>query len=189
MILTAVAFSDTVNLFPTEDTYVWQANPGYNYGCWEDMTVGYIGGWSNVLIKYDLASLTGATINSAIMIIYVWELYGTVPTDEIYVGRNTTFWEEDIVTWNSRPLFSGISLIPAPSQVGYWEVDVTYLVQEFVSGIHPNYGFQIFKNDSDSDSFHMNSRESPSHCPYMYVDYDPMYLEAATFGSIKAMFR
>ncbi|MBN2585813.1 MAG: DNRLRE domain-containing protein [Candidatus Fermentibacteraceae bacterium] len=181
--------ADSVVLVPVADATVWQGNPGSNYGSTNELTVGFVTGWCNTLIEFDLASLTGATINSAAIYFYVWELNGAVPVDELYVGRNDSDWQENIVTWDTRPYFSGISPIPQLSDLGWWEIDVTGLVQEFVNGTCPNYGFQVFKGDYENATIRTRSREYGSFSPYLMVYYEPQALENATFGAIKAMFR
>jgi len=48
--------SETVFLSASGDTHVWQFGPNINYGNSDNITVGYLYGWSNALIKFDLCS-------------------------------------------------------------------------------------------------------------------------------------
>jgi len=188
LIVPGFVIADIVDLAPTDDAHVWLYEPNSNVGYSTNLTVGYISGWANTLMKFDLSAYAGATINSAVIRIYVWDLWGTVPTDQIYIGWNLADWDESTVTWNNNPNFNQFALLTAPSAIGWWEIDVTDLVQLFANGTYPNYGFQIYKATPVEDSIYMKSKENAGDNPYLHIDYTPMHLENTTFGAIKAMF-
>jgi len=181
--------ADSVSLYSNGDAHVWQYDPNSNCGSSTNLTVGYVNGWSNTLIGFDLSPLYGATVNSAVLWTYVWNSQGAFPTSQIYIARNTSDWDQSTVTWNNKPGYSGAIPITAPSILDWWSVDVTSFVQDFVSESHPNYGFQIYKGNALDDSFYLRSSEHASNYPVLIINYTPMHLENTTFGAIKAMFR
>ncbi|MBN2585814.1 MAG: DNRLRE domain-containing protein [Candidatus Fermentibacteraceae bacterium] len=188
--VTGLEASETIILPPTADTHVWEFAPDINYGASDNMTVGYLYGWSNALIKFDLSPLAGTTIIDATLWLNCWDLLGSVPAEDIFIGRNDAVWAESGVTWNNKPDFVDVVSVPAPLETGYWLVCVTGFVQEFVNGTWPDYGFQIYMDNTNDDAFCLRSKEGPPVVsPFLCVEYDPLALESTTFGAIKAMFR
>lgn len=186
----SVAIADMVTLYPTDDSDVVQGYPDTNYGSDIDLTVGYHSsfGWANTLIKFDLSSYSGTTISSAYLRLYVYEALGDFPTDEIYNARNDADWDEATVTWSNKPGFAEITSITAPSTYDWWVIDVTSWVQDMVDGTDPNYGFQIFQDDTDWATIHMRSKEYTDNHPELVLDYIPVGIQSTSIGSIKAIF-
>ena len=186
------ARADTATLNPTDDASIAQGYPDTNYGSDGSLNVGYHSsfGWGNVLIKFDLSSYAGATVTSANLRLYVYELLGDIPAGGIYNARNVADWDEGSVTWNNSPGLTDDTPVSAPSTSGWWVNDVTSWVQAYVNGTYDNYGFQIFKDDMDWATFHMRSKEYSSNHPELVLDYTPnTAVESATLGNIKATFK
>ncbi len=189
VIFTSIAFADQETLYPTDDADVWQYIPDTNRGTEQGFQVGCCGSGyrRNSLIKFDLSSYSGATVNSAILRLWVYSSFGEFPTDSIYITRNNADWDELTVTWNNKPGYAEDTPIIAPSIYDWWEIDVTDWVQDIVDGTDPNYGFQIYKDDTDYAGFSMRTKEG-SIDPELVLDYTPAALQATTFGRIKSLF-
>jgi hypothetical protein len=188
-VISGFAFADTASLPPTDDAFVKQDSPDNNYGSSNHLYVGYSGGWSNTLLMFDLSPYMGATINDAYISLYVYSHYGDFPTDMVRIALNDADWNEGTVTWNNKPGFSGQINLTAPGTYGWWNVYVTDWIQDIVDGIEPNYGFQIFQDDTDYALFLMYSKENSTNRPILVIDYSLAGLESTTFGRIKAMFQ
>jgi len=189
VMLAGIATADTATLNPSDDADVWQYIPDTNRGTEQGFQVGCCGAgyWRNSLIKFDLSSYSGATVNSATLRLWVYSSFGDFPTDNIYIARNDADWDELTVTWNNSPSLAGIALITAPSAYDWWEIDVTGWVQDFVEGSFPNYGFQILQNDTDYAGFSMRTKEGTID-PELVLDYTLVSLQSTTFGRIKTLF-
>lgn len=185
------ATADTATLYPTDDAVVVEGYPATNYGNDAYLTVGYssIFVWANTLIKFDLSSYSGATVNSAYIRLYVYDSVGSFPTVIIRIARNNADWVEGSVTWNNKPVIGESTPITAPSTYDWWVIDVTGWIQDIVSGADPNYGFQIYKNSSAlPGTFTMHSKEYSSNHPELVLDYTPSALVNTSWGLIKAGF-
>ena len=188
LFLSLSAIADSASLLPTDDSYVMEYNPVDNYGSESKFVVGYQNGWVNSLMKFDLSPYSGATINDAYIRLYVFRHGGAFPTDEIRITMNNADWDESTVTWSNKPGFNGSIDLVAPGIIGWWDVYVTDWVQAIVDGTEPNYGFQVYKNDTDNDYFFIYSKESSTNRPRLEIDYTLSDLQPATLGSIKRMF-
>ncbi len=185
----SVAIADQNTLYPTDDADVWMDVPDLNRGTQQNFQVGCIAteDWRNVLIKFDLSAYSGATINTATIRLMVFASYGDFPTDKINIATNDADWDELTVTWNNKPYFAAAKPITAPSTFDWWEIDVTGWVQDIVNGTDPNYGFQIFQDDSDYAGFTMITKEGTTS-PELVLDFLSASLESTTFGRIKSLF-
>ena len=188
LFLSLSAIADSASLLPTDDSYVMEYNPVDNFGSESKFVVGYQNGWVNSLMKFDLSPYSGATINDAYIRLYVFSHGGAFPTDEIRITMNNADWDESTVTWSNKPGFNGSIDLVAPGIIGWWDVYVTDWVQAIVDGTEPNYGFQVYKNDTDNDYFFIYSKESSTNRPRLEIDYTLSDLQPATLGSIKRMF-
>lgn len=186
----AAAAAETDTFISTADADIWEYTPDTNRGDSQYFQVGCCGSgfWRNSLVEFNLVPISGATVHSAIIRLMVVDSWGDFPTDEIFIARNGSGWDEMTVTWNNRPAMAETEPIGAPSSTGWWEIDVTPWVQDMVFGILPNHGFHIYQNDTDYAGFTMRTRDG-SAAPELVVDYTPMALQNSTFGSIKALFR
>ncbi len=190
VVFASITIADQATLNPTDDADVWQDTPDTNRGSSQSFQAGCITStdWRNALIKFDLSSYSGAIINSATIRLMVFASWGDFPTDNILIARNNADWDELIVTWNNKPGYAEIAPVTAPSVLfDWWEIDVTGWVQEIVDGTDPNYGFQIYQNDTDYAGFSMRTKEGTA-APELVLNYDPADLQPTTFGSIKALF-
>jgi hypothetical protein len=138
------------------DTFVNDTPPSGTHGtatnllCGDDSTYGHC----RDLISFDLSSLSGDYISSAIFYIDKFYQGSSSPTIELCpaTGRFTygSSWTSlgcsrntfSSPPWNGSPIFSGT--IP----VGWWSHDVTSTVRSWTSNSSPNYGFVLHQDES-----------------------------------------
>lgn len=84
---------------------------------------------------------TGATITSATLSLYLY----TTDYNPVTVHRATAIWNETTVTWASFAASYDAAVLGGftPSAIGWQSVDVTGMVQRWVDGDDPNYGFVL----------------------------------------------
>jgi len=132
------------------DTYVSPANPALNFGNLGTISVGPGATSANAgLIQFDLTCLAGAAqanIGKATLTVYV---------DKALVAGGLDFaqiespWTESTVTYNTKPAaFAAFATnVPVAASGMYVTVDVTSVVQNWVSGARSNgginYGIQV----------------------------------------------
>jgi len=187
--MTVFTSADQALLDPTDDAIIIQENPDQNYGGLELIGVGYSSGYISTLIEFNLSSYVGETIDSAS--IYTYLSFTDGEYSNVKIGRNIADWSEDTVTWNNRPGYDDYVSITYVPPIGWWEIDVTSFVQDFVDGTYTNYGFRIGAGDSDYGNCEMYSKEysDENERPYLELNYDPDTVESESLGNIKAAFK
>lgn len=140
-LLTGITWAAGANT--SADVHISSTSPNSNYGTATGINVG---GGNTALIQFDLSQLpsglTAAQIAKATMTFYV----NSAPVPgAVDLSQVTSAWTESGVTFNTRPTY----LAPFASGVAtaasrqYVTVDVTTLVQNWVTGGASNYGVQI----------------------------------------------
>ena len=135
---------------PAADTYVSPANPALNFGNLGTMSVGPLGASSAPgsagLIQFDLsglpAGMAATNISKATISVYVNKVLVAGGLDFAQISSP---WTENSVSFATRPgAFPASAInIPVSAAGSYVTVEVTSLVQSWVSGAQPNYGVQI----------------------------------------------
>jgi hypothetical protein len=96
-------YAATVILNPTEDTWIYQYAPDTNYGSSEGIAsdIQYMSPRGYALLKFDVSSLSGKTIQGAVLHLYQYNGggYGNGPTALLYNSNNS--WAGGTVTWNN----------------------------------------------------------------------------------------
>ena len=121
----------------------------------------------------------GATFLSATFNIHLWQWAGDgTQIKDINVHRITSPWEELVVTWNNfggcfAPAVEGSFNVAA---LGFYSVDVTALVGNWLDGTHPNYGL-LLDPAINYPRAYFNSRENSYNgtigdAPYMEICYE-----------------
>ena len=89
--------------------------------------------------------------------------------DPVAVHRITESWTELGVTWDTQPGFDSASngTFTPDDQDVYAQVDVRELVEEWVSGTHPNYGISL---QSLADEAKFSSREESGEEPFLLIN-------------------
>jgi hypothetical protein len=162
------------------DAMVRSGYPTSNYGSRSYMQAGYAGSFQarRSLVQFDLLGIpSGTPIGQAKLWLYVYYSYDPPGTTRaIATYRVTSSWVEGNVTWNTRPGYGGMygyTYIPHDVD-GWYSIDVTNLVREWINGQYFNYGVWIFGNESPSDpnyrSFYIRDSSTGLE-PYLEITY------------------
>ena len=112
----------------------------------------------------------GATLTSASLNLYVWQ----VSDKTVNAHRVTADWDEMVITWNN---FGGAfdAAVEASLLVdagGYHSFDVTALVQAWLDGTHPNYGFLLEQGTTFPRSIFISREHADASMnPFLEVCY------------------
>ncbi len=198
--LVLVAGADTVTFQPDgavgKDASVFDNTPNSNYGASPTLAWGYGSNQSETYIAFNElndSQYQGATVNSAILSLYVYSMGGDV-TDIFYVKPVGSTWDESTITWNNRPtLFSASISQNYPPGTGWLSVNITAWVQNWLDGAWTNNGLFFYNSTGSTTNDYMNVRSSDytadsSLRPKLVLDYTPSAIEEATWGEIKAAF-
>ena len=196
LILTAnnIARSNTTFIQPgpgdVKDTWIWDGED-FSHGDWGELRANQTTTWDQrILIEFtDLSALSSAaTINSAKLGLYRYDAYSgdSVTLDAHQI---TSSWAEN-VTYSTQPSFNSTaesSVIVSGTADGWYEWDVTNLVQQWIDGSATNYGVAIFDHgtgyyqrfvSSDNGTATQPSYALPptgaSYRPYLDVDFTPI---------------
>ena len=107
----------------------------------------------------------GATIDSAMFYINVT----AADSEEVTVHRVTDSWEEMTVTWNS---FAGgfdasVEGSFIPNSMGWYSIDVTGVVSNWLNETYPNYGLLL--KEVSPDTTQMYSSKEGGDSPYLMI--------------------
>lgn len=172
-------------LYSIADATVIEAAPGYNFGTYDDMWVGYDhcepAKRTRSLVKFDLSAIPpGTSISQARLSIYLVNScdYAGGRTHRVTAHGVTGNWSETGVTWNSQPGFgSEVGSVWVQSVTwGRYQIDITNLVRGWVNGTTTNRGLMLRSNESTStDSARMGfgTREASgtTYDPYLTITY------------------
>jgi hypothetical protein len=124
-------------------------------------TFSAISGVLRSIVEFDLSSVpTNANIVSAGLSFHAWgQVAGLGPhstqsgTNESWLERITSTWNESTVTWNNQPSTTTLNRVllaasSAPTQ-NYLNTDVTLLVQDMINNPSTSFGFML-KLDTES---------------------------------------
>ncbi len=134
----------TKYFYAAADSDITQYHPDSNRALYGYMnTRNYSGAstnnWEcNALVKFDISSIPlDATITEASLNLYYYDYYDNNPAgNNIDVHRITQDWSETTVTWNNKPLSSGVATDSqtVPASTGAWmKWDVTEDVRADIS--------------------------------------------------------
>jgi len=160
-----LVIGQTATLISIADSYVSVDIPTQNFG---DEQLVAIGPYNDILgfIRFNLSSIP----SDAIIDFAELRLYATTVNDNesVVISRISTSWSESGVTWNNRPggTLPVISSSP-PGSFEWWEINVKPIVDEWISGGEPNYGFHF---ESNSGLVMVGSREYTKK-PELVISY------------------
>ena len=178
-----------------KDTFIWDLQD-FSHGDWSGMFVNNSSTFDQrMLIEFtDLSAIpSGATINSAKLGLYRYDFdpSGNQLTLDAY--QITSSWAET-VTYSTQPTYNPVpesSTIVSGTSPGWYEWDITNLVQQWVDGSTPNYGVAIFNHGSGYYQWFASSDNAagipagtslpptdPSYRPYLDVDFTPANIPA-----------
>jgi hypothetical protein len=174
-----------------KDAMVSAAFPTRNYGDYDLLMVNN-GSPVRGLVEFEGLSAVpkGATVISAVLTLYN---RNNTPNDTFRIYRVTQSWAEMAVTWNGQPAYYPTSYAAKFVEgTGYFRFDIKTLVQEWVDGTYPNYGFIVVR-DNEAGSrwpyFISSDYTTEARRPQLTVNYTMASLEPASFGRIKTAFR
>lgn len=198
VILAGSAFAATLVLQPGsegKDAMVNARLPTNNYGTYAYLMNNYGPSYeARGLIEFNLSSISGATINSAKL-----DLWIGLPNPTNYnfgVYRVTATWVESSVTWNTQPTHNttAYDVIRISGAVGGpYTWDVKNLIQEWASSTYTNYGLMVKRVDMNNQTnwpyFCSSDHSTSSYRPKLTVDYTPSAVAPASVGKVKAVFK
>src|SRR5437660_441739 len=166
--------------FPvTDDTYVSWAEPTTINGNRPSLVVKQ-SSKGTTLIKLDVSQLTNAGVTSTAVSKAYLKLYTSAVTGQgtFDLYRVTSSWQEGVVTYNTVPTMalvtaggtcpSGIQCVNTASK--YVQVDITSLLQGWLSGSFTNYGLALKPNTTTiSVTFEGKESTTTSHAPELDV--------------------
>jgi hypothetical protein len=160
-------------LYSTKDSYiVSHASADNNYGTSSIMYVGVSGaGYQyHSLIYFEVNSIS--VVTQATIQLNMSDFGGTssaLVDKKFYLHQITEAWAETGVTWNTAPTYNATSIGFFSLESGFffnlpkvYEVDITSVVQDWVSGATTNYGLMIIHESGVTGGRHiiMQTRES-----------------------------
>jgi hypothetical protein len=192
------AFSNVTFIQPgpddVKDTFIWDLQ-NFSYADWSGLLVNNASTFDQrLLIEFtDLTAIpAGATINSAKLGLYRYDnLNGDPLVLDVY--QITSSWSET-VTYSTQPTYNSTpesSTTLSGTDAGWYEWDITNLVQQWIDGTAANYGLAIFNHGSglyqrfaSSDNAAGVPSGTPlpptdaSYRPYLNIDYTVAYIPA-----------
>ncbi len=141
----------TQTLLTTGTTYVSSALATYNLSTSAVIIVGTdsIFQTSISFLKFDLSSLSVASVDSAILRLFVLAKTEILPSP-IVVNRVTTDFDINTVTYNTMPTYvltASTTDVSTEEVLTYIEIDITNLVNQWLNGTFPNYGIALTNPD------------------------------------------
>jgi len=169
-------------LYPVADTYVEETWPDDNHGAETHLDVGNVSGKENiVLIKFDLSQLPrNIVIHYAKLTMNEFGYAGeALPTSRIRLYRVLSGWNENTVTYNTKPEISDdiLAEIPAEQLLGEHSFEITEDIQYLYKHQSENYGHALRPSYLGTDEEYwaeFESRESTDIASKLYVEYAPI---------------
>ena len=164
----------TQTFLSTGTTFVSSALADYNLSASAVIAVGTHSAVyqdSISFIKFDLSSLPSAAATSAVLRLFVFTKDGAAPSP-IVVNRVTSDYDINTVTYNTQPAYvqTGITgEVSSAEQLQYIEIPVTALVNEWLTGVNPNYGFALTNPDGTTSVLFGGQLSGTSYEPQLVI--------------------
>jgi hypothetical protein len=167
-----------VGLLPSDDTFIDAGSPATSHGAeatFEVLPDNVAGRRS--LLKFDLSSIPSNVVVTGASL-YLYEL-GNAPGQVTYIHRLTSDWDEDTATWQ-RWASPGGDFDSSTAYFAYLTdqnncmltLDITRLVNAWVTGAHPNYGLLLLSSGPDQTiSYASKENETTDRQPRLNVTY------------------
>jgi hypothetical protein len=179
----------------SKDTFIVSYNPEDNWGDGTGMVFGHAAGdcWDMTLIQFTgLNDYIGADIFYAELTLWVEFIEGELANDN-FVAPVGSYWEENTVTWNTRPgRVSPEINFREPTVEDYLVIDVTEIVKKWCDSTLSNYGFYIYTGEEPYLGFCSlctGEHWTVAHRPKLLIEYQFTGIEPESLGEIKAGFR
>ncbi len=176
LIIGTTAVNAQTTVAPTDDMTTYQNGCAAGDPAFDKLWLvnfSNAGCFGNVLMKFDLSAYAGQTVSNVKLKLYHnWHNPHNSPTPTKIYAINET-WDED--TWNHLNNVSHLTTIYATptftSQLGWVEIDITNLVNDWLSGAVVNEGLVIIPNSgSKLASFHSKEFSDATLHPYLEFD-------------------
>jgi hypothetical protein len=169
---------NTVLLEPTDDATILENYPTSNTGTEDSITLRSISGWKwEGLIKFNLSTIpSNVTVLFAALRLYYYKNWDGNPSGhQVNAYRITSDWEEENVTWNTRPSSatapSSVAIMPATiNNWVFW--NLTSDVRLFYNSSNPNYGWRIIDVSGDNTCSYFFSKEYSEYHPLLIIGYE-----------------
>ncbi len=163
---------------PTDDATITQNSPYSNSGASESIVLRSMSSWEwDGLLKFNLSAVpSNATILYASLQAYYYKNWDGNPSGhQVNVYRLTSDWEEETVTWNTRPSFvtepsSAAIMPPTINEWVFW--NLTGDVRMFVNNSALNYGWRLMDMSGDNTCSYFQSKEYRSYHPLLIIGYE-----------------
>jgi len=177
---------------------------GGQYGGYESTSMhAWTNGGNDVnhrsLMDFDLSSIiSGSTISSATLYLYGDANPTTMPngnsqmsgSNDCYLRRITSIWDESTVDWNSIPSTSSTNEVSIPASSASVEdfvIDITAIIQDIVNDPSNSHGFMIqLQTESAyrSRQFASSDVADTTLHPKLVVNFDPSTAITEHKGSV-----
>jgi len=179
----------TVTLNTTQTTFVSSAQPNNNFSFYPLLYTGTDPGFLDCIsfLKFTLPDLPVAAVDSAFLELSVIVKTGVAPSP-VVVNRVTAPLDTGTVTYTTQPAF-----VATPSMVNVTtadlytavSIDVTELVNQWLDGTYPNYGFALTNSDGTTlVQFATNNIVWEPYFPRLVLNYS--ITPAQPIGGIQA---
>jgi hypothetical protein len=171
------------------DAWVWKAAPTTNYGsspvfalndnqgtgCYNDGSTAY------GFVRFDVggASLPAVATSAKLKLYCLAALQSPAGKLPLELYRLTSDWNEMTVTYNARPtrgpLVTQVNVPDQPAGLGWHELDITALYNQWRSGALPNYGLELRVPTCKANASHdrgfasSDQSEDPARRPTLVV--------------------
>ncbi len=174
--------------YSSADTVVKQGASGSNFGAADLMGTGYdhcgSGQVNRSLVRFDLSAIpSGTGIANATLSLYLSSSCDYATRSHVVTTyRVTGDWSEYGVTWNTQPPSAeayGSTAVVSRDAWGWYDFNVTTLVQGWINGGYPNYGLTLRSNESSGDAalLEFDTYES-GYIPRLRITYTGMAVTA-----------
>jgi uncharacterized repeat protein (TIGR01451 family) len=171
------ALSTDVSYYADHDSYIRGkgAEQDNNFGSEKEIKLkGKVNDLKRAMMRFDLSAIpSDAVIDSATVYLYCHE-----EEDDglaVLVYRITDSWHESTVNWDSAgtdfDTTATVASFTPSDKDRYYSFDLTELVQDWVNGTHPNYGFGLFAPAQDEVKFRSKEEDGTSEDPYINITY------------------
>jgi hypothetical protein len=182
-VLTQGLTTSVIELPAVADTYIASEWPDQSFGA-DALYLGYNllegedhFGAERILLRFDVLNNlpAGAVINDA----QLWlRLNWAYPADDAPMGtvvrRLASAWEESTVTWNREPEWAETRTTAyVSSTLGWYEWDLTALVQGWAAGTYENYGIEVIGDErvQQRERAFYARETSTDFFPRLVIDY------------------
>lgn len=131
------------------------------------------------LVQFDVSSIpAGSTVTNAILRLYIGSVTDQSVTANITPYLVTGTWDENAVTWNTAPSVdtSVFGTIRAVTGIGWYEWNITNIVNGWVNGVYANNGVMLRTPEThDFETKNFFSKEESTDVslrPMLIVTYE-----------------